>query len=77
VVRPDGKTVYFADNRPGGLGGADIYVTRRVPKVAVDPARWPFDPPDGREYVWGEPENLGRQSIATRALSSLRSRAMA
>ena len=21
--------------------------------------RWPYDPPDGRDYVWGEPENLG------------------
>ncbi|MBL9083773.1 MAG: hypothetical protein JNK76_18290, partial [Planctomycetales bacterium] len=22
-------------------------------------ARWPYDPPDGREYVWSAPENLG------------------
>ena len=27
--------------------------------AAAEP-RWPYDPPDGREYAWGEPENLGR-----------------
>ena len=24
-----------------------------------DATRWPYDPADGREYVWSEPENLG------------------
>lgn len=39
----DGRTLYFASDRPGGYGGADIWkVTRSV---------------DGRS--WGEPENLG------------------
>ena len=34
------------------------------PKTTTTPANepyvpWPFDPKDGREYVWSEPENLG------------------
>ncbi len=34
---------------PGGSSGGG-------PTVA---ARWPYDPPDGREYAWSAPENLG------------------
>jgi hypothetical protein len=30
-AHPDGKTLYFASNRPGGLGGFDIYRTRILP----------------------------------------------
>ena len=30
-ISPDGKTLYFASNRPGGLGGFDIYRTRILP----------------------------------------------
>ena len=40
---PDGKSVYFFSNRPGGLGGDDLYVVS-------------FDPTTGR---YGSPENLG------------------
>ncbi|MDW7695519.1 OmpA family protein [Flammeovirgaceae bacterium SG7u.111] len=29
ILHPDGKTLYFASNRPGGYGGLDIYRTRR------------------------------------------------
>lgn len=39
----DGRTLYFASDRPGGYGGADIW---KVDRSA-----------DGRS--WGEPENLG------------------
>jgi hypothetical protein len=42
-VSRDGKTFYMASNRPGGLGGIDIWVARR--SSADDP--------------WGAPENLG------------------
>ena len=28
---PDGNTIYFASNRPGGRGGLDLYVSRRGP----------------------------------------------
>lgn len=34
-IAPDGRTAYFSADRPGGLGGTDIYVTRRVPKLDV------------------------------------------
>jgi serine/threonine protein kinase len=27
--------------------------------ASIATARWPYDPPDGREYVWSAPENLG------------------
>ena len=42
-VSRDGKTFYMASNRPGGLGGIDIWVSRRA---SVD------DP-------WGAPTNVG------------------
>jgi len=50
-IAPDGRTAYFNADRPGGLGGMDIYVTRRVPKngVAATPIAVPNAP------VAGEP----------------------
>jgi outer membrane protein OmpA-like peptidoglycan-associated protein/tetratricopeptide (TPR) repeat protein len=42
-VSSDGTTVYFVSDRPGGLGGTDIYKTVQDPQT--------------RE--WGEPINLG------------------
>jgi Tol biopolymer transport system component len=43
ALSPDELSLYFASNRPGGLGGNDIWVSRRA---SVD------DP-------WGPPVNLG------------------
>jgi len=43
IQSPDGLSLYMATNRPGGLGGLDIWVAHRA---ATD------DP-------WGAPENLG------------------
>jgi WD40-like Beta Propeller Repeat len=40
---PDGRSLYIASNRPGGLGGLDIWIARRATK---------HDP-------WGAPENAG------------------
>jgi hypothetical protein len=40
---PDGRSLYLASNRPGGLGGIDIWVARRAHRG---------DP-------WGPPRNLG------------------
>lgn len=45
-VSDDGQLLFFFSTRPGGLGGADIYVSHRVSTGA-----------DGD--VWGDPVNLG------------------
>lgn len=42
----DNKTIYFASNRPGGLGQFDMYMSRRL---------------DGTWTRWSEPINLGKQ----------------
>lgn len=43
-IAPDNKTLYFASNRPGGFGNADIYKTTRL---------------DNSWQKWSKPENLG------------------
>jgi hypothetical protein len=43
IQSPDGLSLYIASNRPGGLGGQDIWVARR----------------ESTEDPWGAPENLG------------------
>jgi OmpA-OmpF porin, OOP family len=43
-IAADGKTLYFASNRPGGIGSYDLYVTQRL---------------DDKWMVWTESENLG------------------
>ena len=43
-LAPDGVTLYFSSNRPGGLGYMDIWRTRRL---------------DDTWQKWTEPENLG------------------
>ena len=42
-----GRYLYFVSNRPGGCGGNDIYVARRLDKDSF--------------IHWGEPQNLGCQ----------------
>ena len=42
ILTPDGLTVYFTSDRPGGLGGDDLWVSRR----------------ESTDAPWGEPENL-------------------
>jgi outer membrane protein OmpA-like peptidoglycan-associated protein len=39
TVSPDGNTLFFASNREGGLGGTDLYLTRRNPQTGE------FSPP--------------------------------
>lgn len=39
TVSCDGSTLYFASNRPGGLGGTDIWMSERQPDGAWGPAR--------------------------------------
>ena len=43
-LAPDGNTLYFSTNRPGGQGNNDVWVTRRVDKT------W---------KRWSKPQNLG------------------
>ncbi|MEZ0611085.1 OmpA family protein [Fibrella sp. WM1] len=43
-LAPDGVTLYFSTNRPGGQGDNDVWVTRRVDKT------W---------KRWSKPQNLG------------------
>ena len=43
-LAPDNKTLYFASNRPGGFGNADIYKTTRL---------------DESWQKWSKPENIG------------------
>ncbi len=43
-ISPDGRTLYFSSERPGGHGGMDIWISRRQ---------------GGGWLNWSEPENLG------------------
>lgn len=43
IQAPDGLSLYLASNRPGGLGGLDIWVARRA----------------STDEPWGAPSNLG------------------
>jgi len=43
-ISADGTELYFTSDRPGGFGGMDIYMSKRLP-------------PDG---FWGEARNLGK-----------------
>ncbi len=38
AISTDGKTIYFASNRPGGYGGVDLYVSRQLPNGKWGPA---------------------------------------
>ena len=49
IQAPDGLSLYLASNRPGGLGGLDIWVATRPSKSAA----------------WGAPRNLGEPVNST------------
>jgi len=38
-ITADGNAIYFASTRPGGFGGSDIYVCRRLPSGSWSPAQ--------------------------------------
>ena len=48
ALSTDAHLLFFASNRPGGCGGADIYVSRRQDKSQ-----------DFGDLGWGPPQNLG------------------
>jgi WD40 repeat protein/predicted Ser/Thr protein kinase len=44
----------------GITGAGRTRLAAALPKCEIDvPHAWPFDPPDGREYEWSPPVNLG------------------
>ena len=50
TLTPDGKTIFFTSNRPGGYGGLDIYRIRKLPngdwskaEILPPPINTPFD----------------------------------
>ena len=43
-LAPDGETMYFSSNRPGGIGDNDIWISHRL---------------DNSWQKWSEPVNLG------------------
>src|SRR5688572_17769778 len=43
ILSKDGLSLYFTSDRPGGLGGLDIYIAQRA----------------SLESPWGNPANLG------------------
>lgn len=43
IQSPDGQSLFIASNRPGGLGGQDIWAAPR----------------EGKDGPWGAPENIG------------------
>jgi hypothetical protein len=49
IQSPDGLSLFIASNRPGGLGGQDIWVARRA----------------SEDDPWGAPENLGASVNST------------
>jgi len=72
AISADGKTMYFASNRPGGLGEMDIYVTHLENEKWTDPVNmgpdintaqneiFPFNDVNGTLYFSSEGhENLG------------------
>lgn len=39
TITNDGNTIYFASDRPGGFGGIDLYVSKRLPNGKWGPAK--------------------------------------
>lgn len=60
AIHSDNITLYFSSDRPGGVGGIDIYVTQMIqgmPSTAMGGG-------DG-ESMWKKPQNLGKPYNST------------
>lgn len=49
AISPDGKTLVFSSNRPGGFGGFDLWISDRITA------------PDAKIESWSNPINLGEK----------------
>lgn len=71
-ISADGKTLYFVSNRPGGFGGADIWISNLAPNGAwtnprnlgekINTAGWeetPFIHPDGKTLYFTSNGHVG------------------
>jgi serine/threonine protein kinase/Tol biopolymer transport system component len=55
----DAQTVVFSSNdRPGGFGKGDLWMSQRVRKLVTKPT--PYEILTSPDYEWTKPENLGR-----------------
>ncbi|XDD46260.1 OmpA family protein [Leptospira sp. WS39.C2] len=59
AVSPDGCSVVFSSNRPGGLGGFDLWISKREP-ITMDTEKNPDKPKiKCRDGIWQKPISLG------------------
>lgn len=78
ALSPDGREIYFSSNRPGGYGGRDLYVSRKLPNGEWAKPRnlgpvintsededAPFMHPDGKTFYFSSRghENMGSFDI--------------
>ncbi len=63
AVSPDGCTMIFSSNRPGGFGGYDLWISKRNPTTIMDPAqnKLSLDKPNlvCRDGIWQKPISVG------------------
>lgn len=84
-LTPDGQTIYFTSDRPGGYGGKDIYYAQILPSGEWSPAQnmgpfintnldeeSPFIMPDGKSIYFASEghENMGGFDIFTSSIDS-------
>jgi tetratricopeptide (TPR) repeat protein len=78
ALSPDGREIYFSSNRPGGYGGRDLYVSRKLPNGewakprnlgpvinTTEDEDAPFMHPDGKTFYFSSRghENMGSFDI--------------
>ncbi|HET6374140.1 MAG TPA: hypothetical protein VFG76_12595, partial [Candidatus Polarisedimenticolia bacterium] len=78
LVAPDGNTLIFMAMKQGGLGGGDLYVTRRRDGAWTTPVNLgepinsasdeysPALSPDGRSFLWASARGFGANPLPMR-----------
>jgi serine/threonine protein kinase len=70
VQVPEGGSTTMLEEPPKSSTPAPTVPATHASPEKPATTRWPFDPPDGKEYTWSEPENLGNAvNTATRDLA--------